>query len=310
MTPEFIIGVDVGGTRTKAGLVNIATGEVVQANVQATEKNDAQLFVAQLDSAIENFKRTAAQIGGTVSGIGIGVPGFTTAGGQVLTTYGAVSFMENYPLKQVVEERFSIPCSIDNDARAVALGEAVFGKGKGFDRVLVLTLGTGVGFGFVVSGRFSDAAPFSHMGGNMVVTSTGGECYCGKSGCLEALVSSSGIIHLSKEAGLENIASSQTVFELAASGNGIATQVVDQVIQYLHTAIHNYTNLFAPDIIVLGGGIAKNLSPYLDKIKGRSYMGPYPGYDFRLTVSSLQEEAGVLGCAALLTHRHQKPEQQ
>ena len=299
MTTDLFIGVDIGGTRTKYGLVNIGAGEVLQNIVQPTEKKNGELFLQQIEKVINECKALATQQQSRLTGIGIGVPGFTTENGIVLTTYGFLEFMENYPLKELVEQAFSIRCLIENDARIVALGEAAYGKGKGYKRVLVLTLGTGVGFGFVVNGKFTDTVPLSHMGGNLTITDEGGECYCGKKGCLEALVSSTGIINLAKQHGFTGEPSAEAVFAAALLGSTEALAVVNRVIYYLHTAIHNYVNLFAPDIIVLGGGIAKGLRPYLEKIKGRMYMGPYPGYDFQLAVSELEELAGMLGSAAL-----------
>lgn len=299
MTINLIIGVDIGGTRTKYGLVNTATGKVLHSVIQPTQKQDAQLFLQQIGSVIREFKNVTEKEGNGLTGIGIGVPGFTSEEGIVVTTYGFLEFMENYPLKLLVEKEFMLSCLIDNDARIVALGEAVYGKGKGYKRVLVLTLGTGVGFGFVVNGKFTDAMPVAHMGGNMTITDEGGECYCGKQGCLEALVSASGVINLAKQHSFTGELSAEAVFAAALQGSKEAITVVNRVIHYLHTAIHNYVNLFAPDLIVLGGGVAKGLSPYLEKIKGKMYMGPYPGYDFKLVVSELEELAGMLGSAAL-----------
>lgn len=299
MSTTLTIGIDVGGTRTKAGLVNLSTGEVLHQTIYLTEKKNAEAFLNGLADTVQECNTLATQKGAAVAGIGIGVPGFTSKG-NVLTTYGAVPFMENYPLVRQVEEKFSLPCIIDNDARAIALGEAFFGKGKGFERVLVLTLGTGLGFGFVVNGRFPDAAPFAHMGGNITITFDGGDCYCGKKGCLEALVSAGGMVNLAKQKGL-NAQSPPEVFAAAERGEPAAAEVVNQIVHFLHIGIHNYVNLFAPDVVVLGGGIAGGLAPYLNAIKGRLYMGPFPGYDFTLALSELQEEAGILGSASLLT---------
>jgi len=298
--------VDIGGTRTKFGLVDIAAGEVTDSIIKPTEKNNDAIFLEQIESVIKTFQVKSAAAGNIVAGIGIAVPGYVNEEGVVVTTYGFLKFMEAYPLKQLVQEKFLMPCLLDNDARTVALGEALYGKGKGSGRVLVLTLGTGVGFGFVVDGRFMDAAPLSHMGGNISIVSEGGECYCGKKGCLEALASSAGIVTLAKQAGFAGELSAETVFAAALAGDAAAMDVVEKLTGYLHIAIHNYANLFAPHMVVLGGGIAKGLLPYLQKIKGRSYMGPYPGYDFTLAISELKESAGMLGSAALIYAHKQK----
>ena len=306
MDQMLAIGVDIGGTRTKSGLINIVTGEVIGSIIQPTEKKDARLFLEQVGFVIQEFKQMASLRGIPIKGIGIGVPGFTNEDGIVVTTYGFLEYMENYPLESLVEKEFLLSCLIDNDARVVSLGEALFGHGKGYKRVLTLTLGTGVGFGLVINGKFTDALPLSHMGGNIAITNEGGKCYCGKMGCLEALVSSNGILNLAHKNGFSRDVSVQKIFEAAKEGILKAMEVVEKVIEYLHIAIHNYVNLFAPDMIVLGGGIAKSLLPYTKKIKGKMYMGPYPGYNFELAISQLEESAGMLGSAALFNALHNK----
>ncbi|MBC7886287.1 MAG: ROK family protein [Ferruginibacter sp.] len=297
---NLVIGVDIGGTRTKSGLVNIATGEVIHSIVQPTEKKYATVFIQQIGVVIDQFRELAAEKGNSIAGIGMGIPGFTGEDGEVITTYGFLEFMENYPVKRIIEKEFSLPCFIDNDARVVGLGEALYGKGKGYKRVLTLTLGTGVGFGFVVNGCFTEPLPLQHMGGHIKITDTGERCYCGKTGCLEALVSSAGILNIARNTdNLQELLSAEAVFEAASKGNYDARNAVAQIIEYLHTAIHNYINLFAPDMVVLGGGIAKGLAPYIERIKGDAYLSPYPNYSFQLAVSELEELAGMLGSAAL-----------
>ena len=296
----LVIGIDIGGTRTKSGLVNIETGKTMLSMIHPTEKKDELIFLQQMDKVIDLFEEFAAENGNTIMGIGIGVPGFTGCNGVVATTYGFLEFMENYPLKTLIEKRLLLPCFIDNDARVVALGEAHYGLGKDYKRILTLTLGTGVGFGFIVNGHVTEPLPLAHMGGHIKINNEGQRCYCGKTGCLEALVSSTGIISMAKnKKTFDADVSVETIFAMAAEGNNDAIEIVEKVCNYLHDGIHNYVNLFAPDIIVLGGGIAKGLSPYLKKIIGKSYLSPYPGYSVKLAISTLQESAGVLGSAAL-----------
>ena len=126
-----------------------------------------------------------------------------------------------------------------------------------------------------------------------------------KKGCLEALVSSKGIIKLAAASNLKGNLSVENIFDQALRGDPGAVMVLNKITTYLHIAIHNYINLFAPEIIVLGGGIAKGLSPYVEKIKGKNYLSPYPNYKFQLLVSDLEESAGMLGSAALIKHINQ-----
>lgn len=162
--------------------------------VSPTEKYNETQFRSQLTSAIQEHISFAKQLALAVSGIGIGVSSFVAVGGVVDSTYGFLTFMEDYPLASILEKEFKLACKVDNDARVIALGEAIYGRGKGFERVLVLTLGTGLGVGFVSDGKFESPLSYAHMAGHITITNTDHRCYCGKTGCLESLVSSSGII--------------------------------------------------------------------------------------------------------------------
>ena len=299
MSKSVAIGVDIGGTRTKYGLVDIAIGRVQKSIVLPTATANSKVFLQQIGTVIQLLKQYAQDNNCEVVGIGFGIPGYINELAIIETTYGFLSFMENYPLKAIVEKEYGLPCLLDNDARVVSLGEALYGKGKNYDRVLTLTLGTGVGFGFVVNKKFAETLPLAHMGGHIKITDEGEVCYCGKRGCLESLASATGIITLAKHYNWSGELSAVAIFEAALNKNTIAVTIVEKLIAYLHTGIHNYVNLFAPDVIVLGGGIAKGLAPYVEKIKGQSYLAPYPGYSFELQISELQEEAGILGSAAL-----------
>lgn len=106
--------------------------------------------------------------------------------------------MEDYPLSHFVQQQHDLPCRLDNDERVVALGEAIYGQGRGYSRVLTLTLGTGLGLGFTIDGKLDGLLPFAHMGGHITVTTDEFVCYCGKTGCLEALVSAAGIGRIAK----------------------------------------------------------------------------------------------------------------
>ena len=146
---EYAIGIDIGGTRTKIGLVDIYEGRVLDLIVSPTERNDSELFVSVLYSQYCSLLEKTGIAGEMISGLGIGAPGFVYEDGSVDSTFGFLPFMDvHYPLKERLEQKFKIPCRVDNDARIVALGEALYGKGRGYNRVLVLTLGNRARTGF------------------------------------------------------------------------------------------------------------------------------------------------------------------
>jgi glucokinase len=301
---KFVVGIDIGGTRTKIGLVDLKIGKVLDLKIVPTETVDDRLFLNHIVKTVANLKLIAAETKAEIAGIGFGIPGFVFENGVVDSTYGFLEFMEDYPLKEIIQNTIGLPCLLDNDARCIALGEALYGAGKNSKRILVLTLGTGLGFGFVTNDKFETTLPYAHMGGHISIGHTTFKCYCGKQGCLESLVSATGIIASAKRLGWETKFPDlplkvETIFEAEQQGNTIAVQIVSDFIAQLKTGIHNYINLFAPDIIVIGGGVSKGMKPYLERLSGDDFLKPYKNYHVNIVLSELDEHSGILGAAAL-----------
>lgn len=225
---KLAIGIDIGGTRTKIGLVDLGLGQVFEMQIVPTETKDAIRFEQVIGEAIRTFK---TKINTELLGVGIGVSSFVFEDGTVDSTYGFMDFMENYSLKKNIENTHQLPCKIDNDARLVALGEALYGKGIGFERVLVLTLGTGLGLGFVVNQKLNEKLPYGHMGGHISIIQNGEKCYCGKSGCLESLVSATGILNAAKKLNWQEKNPTlpftvESIFKASESGQFEAKQIL------------------------------------------------------------------------------------
>jgi len=300
----FAIGIDIGGTRTKIGLVDLGSGRVDAMLVTPTETRDGERFLSGLGEAIQVFKDRVAARSGTLAGVGMGVPGFVFADGTVDSTYGFLEFMEDYPLARLMQDRYGLPCRLDNDARMVALGEAVYGKGRGYSRVLTLTLGTGLGLGFTIDGQLDGSLPYAHMGGHLTITTDDTVCYCGKTGCLESLVSGAGLTRLAgrfhwSEHYPDLPPTAEVIFAQRQAGNPHAQAIMEQYRKYLRTGIDNYISLFAPDRIVLGGGISKALANEVDQLHSPQFLNAFKAYKTSVVVSSLEEKAGILGAAAL-----------
>lgn len=301
---RLAIGIDIGGTRTKLGLVDLDKGEVIEMIISATETKSSSTFLQIINTGIDDLKAVAIKEQSPMLGVGFGVTGFVFENGMVDSTYGFLEFMEDYPLSDYIQKYSSLPCRADNDARVVALGEAVYGIGKGENRVLVLTLGTGLGLGFIANGTFETSLPYAHMGGHISVGHTDFKCYCGKYGCLESLVSATGIVDSAKRMGWEqkfpnlklNV---ETIFKAEQEGNEDAKVIVAQFLNYLKIGIDNYINLFAPDMIIIGGGVSKGMKPYLDQLTAIDFLPPYKSYKVKIALSELDEHSGILGSAAL-----------
>ncbi len=297
----FAVGIDIGGTRTKIGLVDLQEGKVTQRKIILTETKNDMLFLRGIFDAVNGFKDATDSKNSKIIGIGFGVPSFVFEDGVVDSTYGFLEFMEDYPLKNLVENEFKLPCLLDNDARVVALGEALYGAGKGYGRVLVLTLGTGLGIGFTVDGKLNEPLPYGHMAGHISIAQNEVLCYCGKTGCLEALVSATGLCLAAERVKwkCDGTPTAEKIFKARVARNPEAVLLVDEFLHFLKTGIDNYLNIYAPNIVILGGGMAKGLTNDLDKLHNPDLLYPYKSYQTVLAISELQEEAGILGSAAL-----------
>jgi glucokinase len=301
---NLAVGIDIGGTRTKVGLVDLSFGKVTAMKVIDTETKNGDMFLCGLFDAINELQNTVKNSDDKIKGIGIGIPGFVFENGVVDSTYGFLEFMEDYPLKAIIENRMGLHCLLDNDARVVTLGEALYGAGKGYERVLVLTLGTGLGVGFAINGKLNEPLSYAHMAGHLRIVQNDIRCYCGKTGCLESLVSATGLCNASQKINWQQSNSTEPVsakgiFEARANHNEQATELVDLFLNYLQTGIDNFINIYAPDIIVLGGGVAKGLTNDLGRLHNPGLLNPFKSYQTKLTLSKLNEEAGILGAAAL-----------
>lgn len=292
------------------GLVDLRAGQVLETLIYPTETTDSSRFEQTLGEGIATFREAAQKRQTPIVGVGIGVSGFVFDDGSVDSTYGFMPFLDKYPLAQRIETQFGVSCRVDNDARLVALGEAVFGQGKGHRRVLVLTLGTGLGVGFVVDQKLDGRLPYGHMSGHITVATSDLICYCGKTGCLESLVSATGLVEAAKRVHwLEKYPllplTAEQIFRESEAGNPDAQGLVAQLLAYLKIGIDTYINLFAPDIIILGGGLAKGLKPHLTDWSTETVLGPYTTYQVILASSTLDEQSGILGSAFLFHDENQ-----
>lgn len=305
---KFAVGVDIGGTRTKMGLVDLASGTIANIQINPTVTDDRRRFITSLQDALAGIMAACRENEAEISGVGVGVTGYVNIdSGIVETTFGFLPFMEDFPLKAIIEDKLGIACRVDNDARATALGEYYWGQGKGAARLLVVTLGTGVGLGLIYNGKFLNKHPQEHMAGHIKISDSGPTCYCGQNGCLEGRISAAALLASFRKhhgpSGPANANEAETmraIFLAAEAGEPAASLVIEQFLTDLISAINSYIYVYAPDTVVLGGGLSKSLAPRLREIERRISARPHTSFRNSLYLSALQDEAGVLGAAALL----------
>lgn len=304
----YIVGLDVGGTYVK-GII-LKDGNIVASCDELTEIGE-KLPVC-LENVVVKLVRAAGIVFSDVSGVGVGCPGvIDSATGTVVRA--ANLDLENYPLKKILEEKLCLPVKICNDANAAALGEARFGAGRGYKDSILVTLGTGVGGGIVIDGKLFEGNKSAGAEiGHMVIERGGKRCTCGRYGCFEAYCSARALTQMTKDAMEDDTASAmwktynyatadgRTAFEYMDSDPS-AKKVIDAYLRYLACALANLANIFRPQIIMIGGGVAaqgtrltRPLKALVDREVFAADFAPV-----EIKCASLGNGAGSLGAAAL-----------
>ena len=266
-----VIGADVGGTNTSAGLVT-AAGEVLIEAQSPTHAAGPGRALDTIAGLVETIRVGACARGVSIDGIGLGLPGIIDAErGLVGEEIPHVPELAGQPVAAMLAGRFGVPVFVDNDVNALALAEWTFGEWRGVRSLVVLAPGTGFGSGIVLDGRLVRGAfGFGGEFGHTPVKFDGRPCWCGGRGCLAVYASGRGIAEAAREcaalpsgAGLAaavggDIASigAPLVFTLAAEGDAGARAIVDEACQALGAMIGTVVNGLNPEVVLVTGGVA------------------------------------------------------
>ena len=312
----YRVGIDLGGTNIVAGVVDNDYQIIAKAScktaVPRPESEVCDSMAAIVAEAIEKANLTMDDI----DYIGIGVPGAVNPETGVIETSPNL-FFTNWEVVKMMEERLQKPVKIENDANAAALGEFLAGSAKGSRNAVAVTLGTGVGGGIVIDGKIYSGSNFAGAElGHMVIVKDGAECGCGRKGCWEAYASATALIRMTKEAirsekaefsymlksvggDIEKV-SGRTAFDAMKAGDNTAKNVIDQYIGYLACGLVNVINIFQPDVLCIGGGIAgqgETLLAPLRTIIERERITKYNEKQTQVCIATLGNDAGIIGAA-------------
>ncbi len=309
----YVMGIDIGGTNTVFGIVD-ARGNVVASSSIKTGKHAD--FNDYLDELYVEAKRLieANDAEDRIQGIGIGAPNANYYDG---TISNAVNLpWPNLELAKLVSEKFGIPVAVTNDANAAALGEMTYGAARGLKDFIMITLGTGVGSGIVINGQ----VVYGHDGlagelGHMIMKRNNGRlCGCGRTGCLEAYCSATGVARTAREflearsepSLLRNMPidqiTSKDVYDAAMNGDAMAKDIFNYTGNILGEALADMVVFSSPEAFILFGGLAKSgellMRPLKDSLD-RNIMSIFKGKP-KVILSELKEaDAAVLGASAL-----------
>ena len=308
---KYCFGVDVGGTTVKLGLFNTNGDLMEKWEIPTVTEDDGKAILPDCAKSILKKMDERKMDRTEVVGVGIGAPGPVDSEG---TLYGAVNLgWGTMSLKKELQTLLNMPVEAGNDANVAALGEAWQGGAKGYEDVVVVTLGTGVGGGIIINGKMvagatGAAGEIGHMHVNDDETEP---CNCGNCGCLEEYVSATGIVRMAKrklaktqdETSLrkyENI-TAKDIFDEAKAGDAVALLLVDEVGEILGSTLSNIACVVNPEVIVIGGGVSKAGQILIDTIKKHYQETSFKACrDTRFELASLGNDAGIYGSMNLI----------
>jgi glucokinase len=321
---DWMVGVDVGGTKVAAGLVN-RRGEIVR-HVRAPMNpgGTAAEGFAAVTSVLDDLLREQSEyknVGDTP--VGICAPGpLDPVTGLVLNPPN-VPCWRNFPLTSEIQRRYGCKARLDNDANAAALAESLWGAGRGYRNVFYACIGTGIGTGIVLDGRiFHGRTGSAAEGGHVTIDYRGPTCNCGKKGCIEALASGTAIARRARElAATDPILGSQ-ILALAngdpaairsemvgtadREGNPGARHILHDTIEFLAAWLGNIVDLMEPEVMILGGGVSEMLMPHFGELQSRlkSWCVNARCGEIPLVRAHYGENSGIAGGAALCCTGH------
>jgi glucokinase len=313
MAEKCYIGVDLGGTNLKAGVVSPDARVLAKTSVPTQAHRGADFIIDNISKAIEDVRAKAGIPRDQVAGVGIGTPG------TLDIAAGVVHYVPNMPLWRdvsVVERvvaRTGYRVVLENDANAAAYGEYWVGAGRGVSSMVMLTLGTGIGSGIIANGRLihGDTDCAGEIG-HMVIEASGVKCACGNFGCLEAYASANSLVRRFREAIVAGEDSclaeaargtapleAKAIYEAATAGDMLANRIFHETAVYLGIGIVNVLHIINPARVVIAGGLINAgellMGPVRRAVKERALPDSYRRCD--IVFASLGEDAGFIGGA-------------
>lgn len=311
----YRIGIDLGGTAIKAGLVDEQHTILAECCVPTEVYQGTAQIIEKLSGIVERLVKKANVFPERVAGVGIGSPGAIDQQNGVVLFSNNFSW-ENVPLIQLMSEKIPYRCYVANDAQCAALGETVCGAARGCRHVVMLTLGTGVGSGIIVDGKVFDGGGGGGIVGHNAVVVGGERCTCGRAGCLESYASATALIRETKrvyQQGTSHILqqlceelqsiTGKTPFEAAARGDADCQKIITEYIAVLGNGIANLVDIFRPQKVLLGGGISNQGASLYEPLNACVRKNCFAGeklYIPTVEPAMLGTKAGIVGAAALI----------
>ena len=318
---DYVVGVDMGGTKILAAVIN-AKGEIVQQAKRATKpKKGPEEVIERITRCIREAIDSAELKPSQIRAIGIGSPGPLDPETGVIIFAPNLGW-SNVPLKAKLEANLSIPTFVDNDVNVGTLGEYAFGAGQGVKNLVGIFVGTGIGGGIILNGKlFHGVNKTAGEVGHMIVEVKGPRCGCGNFGCLEAVASRTAITRDLQKAILKkgkkskltelnggnlDLIRSKAIARAVKHGDKPTIKVVQRAAKYLGISVASIVHFLNPEMVVLGGGVVEAMGDsLLDPIRhaAAEYALPTTMDGVQIVAATLGDNAGVIGASVLARER-------
>lgn len=313
---QLFVGVDIGGTKIAAGLVDHQGKIRTQLRTPMVVHDGAEAGLKAVTAAIERVFESQPGSRDEISGIGICAPGPLDPNAGVVLNPPNLPCWRDFPLTRRIEELYKVPVKLENDASAAALAEVYWGSGRGYRHVFYATIGTGIGSGIVIDKHiFNGRTGAAPEGGHMSIDYKGPPCGCGKPGCVEILAAGPAIGRRARAkltAGVKSAmldlvggnvdqVTSEIVGHAFVSGDAVAREVLTETVDLLALWLSNIVDLIEPDALVIGGGVAAMLSPFFEELHQRmdGYCIIKRSREIPLIQARYGADSGIAGGAAL-----------
>ncbi|MBR6533272.1 MAG: ROK family protein [Clostridia bacterium] len=314
----YYLGIDLGGTNIKVGLVDETLKIISKAKLPTFAQRNACEIVDDMAALCHSVIKENNLSVDDIEYVGIAAPGSVDPKLGIIRYANNIK-MDNFPIADELKKRFPVKkVLLENDANAAALAEIKAGAGKGYSDLVMITLGTGVGGGIVIDGKLYSG--FNYSGaelGHTVIEFGGRPCTCGRLGCFETYSSATGLINMTKEKMIEYVDSimwdlvddnlenvdGRTAFEAARKGDIAGKKVVATYIKYLACGLTNIVNIFQPQVLCIGGGVCGEgdylLKPLIQTVRRCEYGAATQTNFSQIKIAELGNDAGIIGAAAL-----------
>ncbi len=301
---HYTIGVDVGGTNIKLGLVDRSGVIVARAflDTKSFYKRKTKL-IDEIVGAIRDLIDEKKLVSKDILGIGLGLPGLIDSKRGIVNFLPNVPGWKNVPLKSIIQKKLYIPTFIDNDVNVITLGEWKFGAGKGYKNLMCMTLGTGVGGGLILNGSLYRGEGFvAGELGHMPLNEKGPDCNCGGSACFEYYVGNGCLLKKAAKIFKRKDIQLPEVFRLAKHGNVRAIRFWEETAVHIGNGLVGVVNLLNLRLIVIGGGVSNNfqfLGKTINAVIRRRAMRVQSKM-VKIVRAKLGDDAGIIGAQVLV----------